>query len=200
MPHIEKGAGAEVTSAPAKESTGSSGSTPKKYLGDIGAVHETLRFDERRLDAWLRNKLGGYSGPLTVKQFDGGQSNPTYLLHARSGQYVLRRKPPGRLQKSAHAVDREFRVLSRLFAQGFPVPEPLSYCDDESVLGTVFYVMAYVPGRIFWDCSMPDLSRVERTAVFDSVCDTLARLHKLQPAEIGLGDFGRPGNYFARQI
>ena len=142
----------------------------------------------------------GYSGPLTVRQFDGGQSNPTYLLQAPSGQFVLRRKPPGTLQKSAHAVDREYRVLSRLSAQGFPVPQPLAYCEDDAVLGTEFYVMTYVRGRIFWDCTMPDLSRAERTAVFDSVCDTLARLHKLRPAEIGLGDFGRPGNYFSRQI
>jgi aminoglycoside phosphotransferase (APT) family kinase protein len=173
---------------------------PKKYLGDIGSVRESSRFDESRLDAWLRVNVPGYSGPVTVRQFDGGQSNPTYLLKAQSGRYVLRRKPPGTLQKSAHAVDREFRVLSALAAQDFPVPTPLALCEDDSVLGTMFYVMDYVPGRIFWDCSMPDLSAEDRGAVFDSVCDTLARLHRLDPAQIGLGDFGRPGNYFTRQI
>jgi aminoglycoside phosphotransferase (APT) family kinase protein len=173
---------------------------PKKYLGDVGDVRETLRFDERRLDTWMSAHVEGYSGPLTVRQFDGGQSNPTYLLQARSGKYVLRRKPPGALQQSAHAVDREYRVLSALFAQDFPVPQPLALCEDTAVLGTMFYVMAYVSGRIFWDCTMPDLSRDERGALFDSVCKTLARLHSFDPVKLGLGDFGRPGNYFGRQI
>src|ERR1700720_2653603 len=167
-------------------------SAPKRYLGDVGAVRDTLRFDERALDSWLGANITGYSGPMTVRQFDGGQSNPTYLLQARSGRYVLRRKPPGTLQPSAHAVDREYRVLAALAALNFPVPQPLALCEDLSVLGTMFYVMAYVPGRIFWDCSMPDLSRTERAAVFDSVCRTLARLHSFDPPKIGLGDFGRP--------
>jgi aminoglycoside phosphotransferase (APT) family kinase protein len=174
--------------------------TPKKYLGDTRIVRESSRFDELRLDAWLHANVSGYWGPVSVRQFDGGQSNPTYLLKAQSGQYVLRRKPAGTLLKSAHAVDREFRVLSALAAQDFPVPTPLALCQDDSVVGTMFYVMDYVPGRIFWDCSMPDLSNTDRTSVFNSVCDTLARLHRLNPAAIGLESFGRPGNYFKRQI
>jgi aminoglycoside phosphotransferase (APT) family kinase protein len=174
--------------------------SPKKYLGEVGDVRDNSRFDETRLDAWLRATLAGYRGPLSVKQFDGGQSNPTYLLQTPARKYVLRRKPPGVLLKSAHAVDREFRVLSALSSRGFPVPEPLVLCEDESVIGTMFYVMSHVEGRIFWDCAMPDLSRGERAAIFDSVNDTLARLHRFDPASVGLQDFGRPGNYFARQI
>lgn len=173
---------------------------PKKYLGDVGDVRDNSRFDEARLDAWLQGALAGYRGPLSVKQFDGGQSNPTYLLQTPARKYVLRRKPPGVLLKSAHAVDREFRVLSALSGQGFPVPEPLVLCEDESVIGTMFYVMNHVDGRIFWDCSMPDLARRERAAIFDTVNETLARLHRFDPAGVGLQNFGRPGNYFARQI
>lgn len=172
----------------------------KKYLGELGDVRDNSRFDERRLENWLRTALSGYRGPLSVKQFDGGQSNPTYLLTTPSRKYVLRRKPPGVLLKSAHAVDREFRVLSALSKQGFPVPEPIVLCEDESVIGTMFYVMAHVEGRIFWDCTMPDLGREERAAIFDSVNETLAALHSFDPASVGLQDFGRPGNYFARQI
>jgi aminoglycoside phosphotransferase (APT) family kinase protein len=172
----------------------------KKYLGELSEVRDNSRFDEQRLDAWLRSALPGYRGPLSVKQFDGGQSNPTYLLETPERKYVLRRKPSGALLKSAHAVDREFRVLRALSEQGFPVPKPLVLCEDESVVGTMFYVMAHVTGRIFWDCVMPDLARQERAAVFDSVNETLARLHRFDPASLGLQDFGRPGNYFARQI
>jgi aminoglycoside phosphotransferase (APT) family kinase protein len=188
---------AENALASAAEAT----ATPRKYLGDVGVVRDDLRFDERRLDAWLRQALGSdYGGPLMVKQFDGGQSNPTYLLETPACKYVLRRKPPGVLLKSAHAVDREFRVLSALAEHDFPVPEPLALCEDESVIGTMFYVMRHVEGRIFWDCGMPDLAPTERSAIFDSVNETLARLHRLDPARLGLQDFGRPGNYFARQI
>jgi aminoglycoside phosphotransferase (APT) family kinase protein len=175
-------------------------SSPQKYLGQVGAVRDSARFDERRLDAWLRSALPEYRGALAVRQFDGGQSNPTYLLETPSRKYVLRRKPPGVLLKSAHAVDREFRVLSSLSAQGFPVPQPLVLCEDESVIGTMFYVMSHVAGRIFWDCAMPDLAEQDRAAIFDSVNETLARLHRFEPARVGLQDFGRPGNYFARQI
>ena len=182
------------------EATPSPSVAPKKYLGDLGDVRDNSRFDEARLDAWLRGAMAGYQGPLSVKQFDGGQSNPTYLLQTPARKYVLRRKPPGVLLKSAHAVDREFRVLSALSAQGFPVPEPLVLCEDEAVIGTMFYVMSHVEGRIFWDCSMPDLARRERAAIFDAVNETLARLHRFDPADVGLRDFGRPGNYFARQI
>ena len=163
-------------------------------------VRAGLSFDESRLDAWLRSAVKSYRGPLNVRQFDGGQSNPTYLLESAAEKYVLRRKPPGTLLKSAHAVDREFRVLRALAAQDFPVPEPLALCEDESVIGTMFYVMRHVPGRIFWDCTMPDLSRTDRAAVFDSMNETLAKLHCIDLQKAGLHDYGRPGNYFARQI
>lgn len=172
----------------------------KRYLGEISAVREGMGFDEDRLGEWLGDMVPGYAGPLSVRQFDGGQSNPTYLLETPGAKYVLRRKPPGVLLKSAHAVDREFRVLGALASQGFPVPTPLALCADESVLGTMFYVMSFVAGRIFWDCTMPDVSREERTAIFDSVNETLARLHNFDPAHVGLGDFGKPGNYIGRQI
>src|SRR6185295_17157000 len=135
-----------------------------------------------------------------IEQFDGGQSNPTYRLTTSAGMYVLRRKPPGVLQASAHAVHREFEVMSALFGAGFPVPEPLVMCFDEAITGSQFYVMRYVPGRVFFDMSMPDLSREERAAVYDSVNATLARLHSLEPGKIGLAGFGKPGNYFARQV
>jgi aminoglycoside phosphotransferase (APT) family kinase protein len=177
------------------------GPAPKKYLGDLGDVRANVRFDEQKLDSWLSAALGAaYRGPLRVRQFDGGQSNPTYLLETPAQKYVLRRKPPGVLLKSAHAVEREFRVLTALAEQGFPVPGPLVLCEDESVIGTSFYLMRHVEGRIFWDCAMPDLSPAERAAIFDAVNATLARLHRFDPASLGLGDFGRPGNYFARQI
>jgi aminoglycoside phosphotransferase (APT) family kinase protein len=185
---------ADVAPEPGREAP------PKKYLGDVSAVRDGLQFDEARLDAWLRSAVSGYRGPLRVRQFDGGQSNPTYLLETPSRRYVLRRKPPGVLLKSAHAVDREFRVLSALSAGGFPVPQPLALCQDDAVIGTMFYVMGHVEGRIFWDCAMPDLACGERAAIFDAVNETLARLHRVDPTQAGLVDFGRPGNYFVRQI
>ncbi|MCL2346524.1 MAG: phosphotransferase [Desulfobulbus sp.] len=158
-------------------------------------------FDVARLEAYLHEMIPGYCGPLTVKQFDGGQSNPTYLLVTPTAKYVLRRKPAGVLLKSAHAVDREFRVIKALSQiEDFPVPEALVLCEDDSVIGSMFYVMRHVQGRVFWDCQMPDLSRDERAAVFDSANATLAKLHSVDYTAIGLGDFGRPGNYFERQI
>ncbi len=173
---------------------------PKKYIGEIVSVRDTHRFDEARLGTYLADVIAGFEGSLTVKQFEGGQSNPTYLLVTPGAKYVLRRKPPGALLKSAHAVDREYRVMKTLFETGFPVPEPLCLCTDESVVGTMFYVMRHVEGRIFWDCRMPDLTREARAAVYDSANAVLARLHTLDYAGLGLSDFGRPGNYFARQI
>lgn len=172
----------------------------KKYLGQAGEIRAGQGFDEERLNAYLATNVPGYRGPLQVQQFDGGQSNLTYRLNTAEADYVLRRKPPGVLLKSAHAVDREFRVMSALFKQGFPVPEPLVLCEDESIVGTMFYVMRHVPGRIFWDCTMPDLTPAHRAAVCDSVNATLAALHNFNAERIGLGDFGKPGNYFARQI
>jgi len=186
-------------SEPAADEPSDTTST-KRYLGDIGAVRRGLDLDETRLHDWMRANIAGYAGPIRLRQFDGGQSNPTYLLETPAVNYVLRRRPPGVLLKSAHAVDREFRVMSALAAEDFPVPRPLALCEDDRVLGTAFYVMTHVAGRVFCDCTMPDASRSERASIFDSVNATLARLHRLSPAKLGLEEFGRPGNYFSRQI
>lgn len=172
----------------------------RKYLGQTVAVKEAHRIDEARLAQFLGDMVPGYEGPLEVRQFEGGQSNPTYLLTTPGAKYVLRRKPPGVLLKSAHAVDREFRVMKALFERGLPVPEPLALCEDDSVLGTAFYVMRHVAGRVFLISAMPDLTPAERAAVYDSANATLAALHSLDHVAAGLEDFGRPGNYFERQI
>jgi aminoglycoside phosphotransferase (APT) family kinase protein len=172
----------------------------RKYLGAIGVVQAGHGFEVARLEAWLRERIDGFAGPVAIRQFASGMSNLTYLLEAPAARYVLRRKPPGVLLKSAHAVDREFRVMSALAGAGFPVPRPLAFCDDDAIVGTMFYVMEHVPGRVFSDCTMPDLAPAERAAVYDSVNETLARLHSLDYAALGLADFGRPGNYYSRQI
>ena len=164
------------------------------------AVREAHVFDERRLDDYLRSHLTAYRGPLAVEQFKGGQSNPTYLLKTAGAKYVLRRKPPGRLLKSAHAVDREYRVISALHGVGFPVPEPLLHCRDETIVGTEFYVMEFIEGRIFWDLDLPSCGASERTAIYDHVNETIAALHSYDAEKLGLSDYGKPGNYFARQI
>jgi aminoglycoside phosphotransferase (APT) family kinase protein len=164
------------------------------------AVAEPLRFDPAPLEAFLRSKVPSFAGPLTVHQFKGGQSNPTYLLETPSRKYVLRRKPPGKLLPSAHAVDREFRVISALAAQGFPVAPPVVYCADQAVVGTAFYVMGFADGRVFWNPEMPGSNPRERTAIYDAMNDTIARLHAFEPAAIGLADFGRGENYVARQV
>src|SRR5690606_11408096 len=159
-----------------------------------------LAIDAARLEEFLAQKIAGFSGPLEVKLFKGGQSNPTYLPPTPARRYVLRRKPPGKLLPSAHAVDREFRILSMLHPLGFPVPAPLLLCEDESVAGTAFYVMAFAEGRGFWDLPMPDSNPAERAAVYDSMNATLARLHSFVPAAIGLGDYGKGEDYMARQV
>jgi aminoglycoside phosphotransferase (APT) family kinase protein len=163
-------------------------------------VSVALRIDTDRLAAHLAAHVAGFRPPLTARQFRGGQSNPTYLLDTPMRRYVLRRKPPGKLLPSAHAVDREFRVLSALHAQNFPVAEALYYCHDDDIIGTAFYVMAFVDGRVFWDPHMPDAAPAERTAVYDAMNATIARLHGFDPAAIGLADFGRDENYVGRQI
>jgi aminoglycoside phosphotransferase (APT) family kinase protein len=163
-------------------------------------VPVALAFDAERLERYLAGTLPDFRGPLAVRQFKGGQSNPTYLLEAASGRYVLRRKPPGKLLPSAHAVDREFRVISALHAAGFPVPRPRLLCDDEGVVGTMFYVMDWVEGRIFWEPHLPGLDPAERTAIYDSMNAVVAQLHALDYVAAGLADFGRPEGYVARQI
>jgi aminoglycoside phosphotransferase (APT) family kinase protein len=163
-------------------------------------VAEPLRFDAAALARYLAAHAPGFAGPLTVRQFKGGQSNPTYLLETPQQTYVLRRKPPGRLLPSAHAVDREFRVISALHAQGFPVAAPVLYCDDLAIVGTAFYVMGFVAGRVFWEPHMPGAHAAERGAVYDAMNATIARLHAFDPAAIGLSNFGRGENYVARQV
>ncbi len=163
-------------------------------------VAERHRFDEARLAEWARAHVEGFDGPLEVRQFKGGQSNPTYQLVTPKRKYVLRRKPPGQLLPSAHAVDREFRVISALHPTGFPVPRPYALCTDESVIGTMFYVMDCVEGRVLWEPMLPNAGPEERRAIYDAQNATLARLHTFDHVELGLQDFGKPGNYFARQI
>ena len=164
------------------------------------AVREPHRFDEARLEAWLEREVEGYAGPLSVEQFRGGQSNPTYRLVTPGRAYVLRRKPPGPLLPGAHAVDREYRVISALGRLGFPVARAFGLCLDEAVIGTPFYVMEMVEGRIFWEADFPEVPAVDRPAYFDAMNSTIARLHLIDPVAAGLGDYGRPGNYFERQI
>ena len=159
-----------------------------------------LRVDVAQLERYLDAQIAGFAGPLTVRQFKGGQSNPTYLLETPGRRYVLRRKPPGKLLPSAHAVEREYRVIGALHAQGFPVAEPLVYCAEERVAGTPFYVMDFVDGRVFWEPQMPGSNPAERAAVYDLMNATISHLHGLDPARIGLGDFGKGENYVARQV
>ncbi len=163
-------------------------------------VAERLRFDIGPLEIYLREHVEGFAGPVTLSQFKGGQSNPTYLVATPQRRYVLRRKPPGKLLPSAHAVDREFRVISALHPQGFPVAEPILYCADENVIGTAFFVMSHVEGRVFWEPDMPSSNPAERAQVYDAMNATIARLHSFDPAAIGLSDYGRGENYVARQI
>jgi aminoglycoside phosphotransferase (APT) family kinase protein len=165
-----------------------------------GQVRKEHRFDEGALERWMALHVPDFAGPLTVAQFKGGQSNPTYQLLTPGRSYVLRRKPPGPILQGAHAVEREARVLTALGRVGFPVPHVYALCTDEQVIGTHFFVMEHVGGRIFWDATFPQAQRQERRAYFDAMNDTLARLHGLDPAVIGLEDYGKPGNYFARQI
>jgi aminoglycoside phosphotransferase (APT) family kinase protein len=163
-------------------------------------VVESHRFDEAALAAWMADHVEGFAGPLTVRQFKGGQSNPTYELTTPRQKYVMRRKPPGKLLPSAHAVDREFKVISALYPTGFPVPRPYGLCQDEAVIGTMFYIMDKVEGRVLWDQSLPAYAPSERHAIHMAAVRTLAALHNTDYQAVGLADFGRPGNYMSRQI
>ncbi len=158
------------------------------------------QLDETALADYLVKHLAGFKGPLQARKFAGGQSNPTYLLSSSSGQYVLRRKPPGQLLASAHAVDREFRVLQALERSPVPVAKPLLLCADESIAGSMFYLMEYVEGRILWDPSLPESSKMERGEIFYEMLRVMAAIHDVDLAASGLDDFGHPGNYFERQI
>jgi aminoglycoside phosphotransferase (APT) family kinase protein len=157
-------------------------------------------FDESRLAVYLRNHLEGFHGELRVEQFSGGQSNPTFLLTAGGSRYVLRRKPPGNLLPSAHAVDREFRVIRALAATDVPVARAYALCEDPTVIGSSFYMMAYVEGRIFWDPALPGVRPDERGALYDEMNRVIAALHCIDAAAIGLADYGKPGNYIERQV
>jgi aminoglycoside phosphotransferase (APT) family kinase protein len=164
------------------------------------AVAESHKFDEVALDRWMTANVTGYEGPLEVRQFKGGQSNPTYQLITPGKKYVLRRKPPGKLLPSAHAVDREYKVITALGTTGFPVAKTYGLCVDDAVIGTWFYIMDMVEGRILWDQSLPQCQPAERHAIFMDKIKTLAELHNTDYEAIGLSEFGRPGNYMGRQV
>ena len=164
------------------------------------AVRAGFGFDQAALTRWLDANIADFSGPLSVEQFRGGQSNPTYKLITPGKAYVLRRKPPGVMLAGAHAVDREARILMALGTAQFPVAHVYGLCTDETVIGSWFYVMDMVEGRIFWDASFPGMANSERAACFAAMNETIAQLHGIDYAAIGLGDYGKPGNYFARQI
>ena len=158
------------------------------------------RIDEQRLGRWLEANVEGFSGPFELKKFPTGQSNPTYRITAASGEYVMRRKPFGTLLPSAHAVDREYRLIAALYPLDFPIPEPLALCDDPEVIGAIFYVMELARGRSYADGALPDFDPGTRRRMYDQLIDTLADLHSIDPERVGLGDFGKPGNYFQRQV
>lgn len=184
----------------AGEREGGGGMSAPADPGAITAVRDGYAFDEGRLADWLAAHVEGFAGPLTVGQFGGGQSNPTYRLDTPGGAYVMRRKPPGQTLKGAHAVDREARVMGALGPAGFPVPRIFALCTDNAVIGSWFYVMALADGRIERDNALPGKTRAQRAAHFDAMNATIARLHAIDPAAIGLADYGRAGNYFERQI
>lgn len=170
-----------------------------EFTGTI-ETPEHLKFDEAALEAYMAAHVEGFEGPLAVEKFKGGQSNPTYLVTTPGKKYVLRRKPPGKLLPSAHAVEREYKVMTALHNTGFPAPKTYALCEDPEVIGTTFFIMDFVEGRIFWDASLPEIARQERAPLYHALADTLADLHLIDYQKIGLGDFGKPGNYFGRQI
>jgi len=155
--------------------------------------------DSAVLGPYLEANVAGFSGLVSIKKFADGQSNPTFRIRAASGEYVLRRQPPGRLLKSAHAVDREYRVLAALADTAVPVAEVYHLCEDRDIIGSMFYVMEYCNGRIFWDSAIPEVGKVERAAIYDEMNRVLAALHQVDVEKVGLGDFGKSGSYFKRQ-
>jgi aminoglycoside phosphotransferase (APT) family kinase protein len=163
-------------------------------------VSDRLKFDEAGLADWMENRVEEFSGPLTVTQFKGGQSNPTYRIDTPDRSYVLRRKPPGKLFPGAHAIEREARLMMALGPTGFPVPRVFGLCEDDSIIGTPFFVMDMVEGRIVWEATFPGLSPASRAAHFDAMNATIARLHTVDPDAIGLGDYGKSGGFIERQV
>jgi aminoglycoside phosphotransferase (APT) family kinase protein len=162
-------------------------------------AHQAARLDETALAKYLEARLPGFKGPVEAQKTPTGQSNPTFILTAPSGRYVLRKKPPGQLLKSAHQVDREYRVMKALADTDVPVPRMLHLCEDDAVIGTAFYVMEFVDGTVFWDPALPELANARRAKVYDEQNRALAALHAVEAAKVGLADFGRAGSYFARQ-
>ena len=169
------------------------------FVGTIEPTGQDV-LDVDRLTTWMGINVEGFTGPLTVRKFAGGQSNPTYRLDSPSGAYVLRRKPFGPLLPSAHAVDREYAVIAGLHPTGFPVAKPYGLCTDDSVIGSWFYIMGMVEGRTIWDGGLPGMTPPQRTAIYHAMVDTLAALHNTDMQAAGLGDYGKPGNYFERQV
>jgi len=170
-----------------------------KFIG-TRPVAPQHAFDLERLQGWMTEHVEGFEGPLSVDQFKGGQSNPTFLLHAPQHAYVLRRKPPGNLLPSAHAVDREYRVISALAKTNVPVAKAYALCEEGWVIGTAFYVMDHVQGRILWDPTMPDAKPDQRAAMFDEMNRVISALHTVDYQAVGLGDYGKPGSYLGRQV
>ncbi|MCX7175209.1 MAG: phosphotransferase [Proteobacteria bacterium] len=170
-----------------------------KFIGTrpVAAQHA---FDIERLEAWLGGHVEGFQGPLAVEQFKGGQSNPTFLIKTPAKSYVMRRKPPGVLLPSAHAVDREYKVISALAQTDVPVARSYALCQDDSVVGAMFYIMDYVEGRILWDPSLPGMQPAERGAIFDEMNRVISALHMVDYQAVGLADYGKPGNYLERQV
>ncbi len=175
-------------------------SQPSDAFAGTRPLDPDKRLDETRLTPWLEANIEGFDGLVEVRQFNGGNSNPTYVVFTPTTKYVMRRKPPGVLLPSAHAVDREFRVMNALGKTGFPVPRVHALCADESVIGTMFYVMDMVDGRVLWDLKLPEMSKDDRTRVYEDQVATLARLHEVDYAAVGLADYGAPGAYFERQM
>ena len=151
------------------------------------------------LDEWAQAHVEGWRGPSAVTKFPTGQSNPTYRIETANGRYVLRRKPPGKLLKMAHMIEREFRVLKALEGVRYPAPRALALCEDDDVIGTAFYLMTFVDGRVLWNPALPELKREDRRPIFDAMNEALARLHSIDVGKAGLSDYGKPGSYFARQ-
>ena len=157
-------------------------------------------FDEAKLANYLEQQIEGFKGPLTARKFPGGQSNPTFAITAERGRYVLRRKPPGELLKSAHAVDREFRVIQALADTDVPVAKVYHLCEDDSIIGSMFYLMEYIEATVYWDAALPEMNNQQRSKIYDEMNRVLAAMHSVDIDQAGLSDYGKPGNYFDRQL
>ncbi|WP_406828521.1 phosphotransferase [Microbulbifer sp. ARAS458-1] len=169
-------------------------------MSEVKSTVEVSQLDTKVLSDYLAGKIPGFDGPVRASKFSGGQSNPTFKIDTREGTYVLRRQPPGKLLKSAHAVDREYRVMHALEGSDVPVPRVLHLCEDQGVIGSMFYVMEYCEGRIFWNAALRELGNSERSAFYEEMNRVLAALHNIDLEAVGLSDYGRPGNYFERQF